>query len=245
MSATRAHRSSWLKKRRKLPRCVPFAIAMAARLLRRTFRLRVTDHPGLLDNGQPWPAVFILWHNRILFLADCMPRHLRRVSAVLISGSRDGEYASDYIRHFGMQVVRGSSSRGGLRAVRELRRKLEGGVSTVITLDGPRGPRYEVQAGAALLAQHCGVPILPLSLNAPARWEVNSWDRTQIPKPFTKVELRIGTPVYLSSGPDALDREEACQLLRASLLEVTDDDRPQGAGATADEGQHQRRSGRP
>ena len=224
MSQAKRRRIFTLKNKRRLPRWIPFVLAVLVRLLRRTYRLRIDDPGGFLsDPDRPWPVVFALWHNRILLLPDCCPRQIRQRSAVLISASRDGEYASAFIRHFGVQVVRGSSSRGGHRALLQMKSVLADGLSVVLTVDGPRGPRYEVRPGAVALSRMSGVPIVPISLNAPSRWELRGWDRTQIPKPFSKVELRVGLPQMPDGKSAVVDREGACAALRLALLDLTDD----------------------
>jgi lysophospholipid acyltransferase (LPLAT)-like uncharacterized protein len=214
-----------LKGRQNLPWWMSAAIAGLIRMLGWTYRVRLHDPHGFLQSQQPWPVVFLLWHNRIAFLANCFPRSMRERSAVLISASRDGAYASDVIRRFGIGVVRGSTSRGGHGALRQLRKTLREGTSAVITLDGPRGPRYEVQPGAAALSQLCDVPFVPISLNARSRWEARGWDRTQVPKPFSRVEVYVGAPVRLTTGSVFRNRGEACTELRNIMLSITDDSR--------------------
>ena len=218
-------RRAWftLKRRRHLPGWVSWSMVWLVRLLRRTCRLRVVDPCGYLASCQPCPVVFVLWHNRLLFLGDCFPRDIRRRTAVLVSASRDGEYATAFARRFCFRTVRGSSSRGGHRALRQLKRSIDGGSSAAITLDGPRGPRYEAHPGAAMLARLCGVPVVPLSLNAPARWELRSWDRTQIPKPFSRLELHIGAPMQFARA-EARGVDVATARIRDALLAITADD---------------------
>ncbi len=211
------------KNKRHLPRSLAWLFATVSRVFIWTYRIRVVDENGLIDTREPWPVVLALWHNRFLFCAGTFPRAFRRRCAVIVSASRDGEYAAGYIGQFGLRVVRGSSSRRGAEALRGLRRSLGEGFSSVLTLDGPRGPRYEVQPGAAALSQMCRVPVVPVSVNAPSRWELRSWDRTQIPKPFSKVELRLGEPLNLSEGEFRRDRDAACRALRDAMLAITDD----------------------
>ncbi len=220
----RAKRVFTLKNRRRMPVWLAWLLAACMKLLRRTYRLSVSDPHRLLETEEPWPVVFALWHNRILFLADCFPAHMKRRAAVLISASRDGEYASTVIRRFGLGVLRGSSSRHGFRAVREMMRKLDEGVSIVLTLDGPRGPKYTVQRGAVALAATCKVPLVPVSLNAPNRWQTRSWDQTQIPKPFSRIELSIGPPLTLEGLSDP-DGNLAAERLKEALMAVTNDER--------------------
>lgn len=216
----RRRRLLTLKGRRNLPSVAAWLLAALVKMMRRTFRLGVDDPHGFLTERMPWPCVIVLWHNRILFTADCFPVEMRQRAAVLVSASRDGEYATRVIRQFGLQVVRGSSSRRSFRALRELASCLDAGTSAILTVDGPRGPRYEPQRGAVALATLCDVPVVPVGLSAPRRWEARSWDRTQIPKPFSKVTLVIGTPMRLSR-----DRETACRELKEALMAVTDDRR--------------------
>jgi len=223
MDKTRRRRILSFKKRRKLPWGVPFLVSTLIRVLRRTYRFKITDPGDFLGTRQPWPVVFILWHNRIIFVPDCFPARVRLHCAALVSGSRDGEYAASLIRCFGLQTVRGSSSRGGSRALLELKSILEQDTSVVFALDGPRGPRYEAQPGPAFLSRTARRPIVPVSLNAPRRWELPGWDRTQIPKPFSKVELLIGAPIEPPDGDETQDRAEMCRALCDTLMDMTDD----------------------
>lgn len=213
-----------LKNKRRLYGWVPYSLALLVRLLCRTYRTTVVDPDGYLDENGPWPCIFALWHNRILFMADFFPPHLRQRTSVLISASRDGNYVTAFIRHFGLDVVRGSTSRGGMQALRQLKRELASGQSLAITLDGPRGPRYSVQPGALALAQLSGCPVVPITINAPTRWELRSWDRMQIPKPFAKVEFRVGPAVDMAGVNVLKNRRDACEHLRQAVLAVTRDE---------------------
>ena len=212
-----------LKNKRRLPGLLVAAAALTARLLRRTYRTRIRDEAGLLAATDLWPVILVVWHNRLLFTADFFPKRMRARTKALASASRDGEYAAAFIERFLGGVVRGSTSRGGLKALRQLKRELSDDHSVVLTVDGPRGPRYRLQIGAALLAARTGIPAVPISLNAPSRWELKGWDRTQIPKPFSSVELVIGAPVHVppTRGSDALDVQR--QRLEDALLAITDD----------------------
>ena len=207
-----------LKNTRTMPGIVAWLVATLARAIGWTLRRDLDDRAGLLPGGTPWPVIVVLWHNRILFGAGCFPLALRRRAAVLISASRDGEYASRVVQHFGLRVVRGSSSRRGFRALRELTQCLEEGTSVVLAVDGPRGPRYQPHAGAVALAAACNVPIVPISINAVKRWELRSWDRTQIPKPFSRIRVVVGEPLRVTVADEA-----AQEALRAALMAVTDD----------------------
>ena len=178
------------------------------------------DTGGWYEQRQPWPAVVSLWHNRILFITSLVKRNLLERMFVLISASRDGEYISTFVRFFGLRSVRGSSSRGGLHALLELNHIIKGGDSVVLTVDGPRGPKYSVHPGVVILARKNNVPIMPVSVNAAHYWQVKSWDNTQIPMPFSKVTLIFGTPFSI---PKEMNMEQAQQLVHAEMMKVTKD----------------------
>ncbi len=199
--------------------------AWAVRFLRWTCRVQRRDESGTLTGTGPWPAIFVGWHNRVLLMPMCFPRALRRKGVALASKSRDGEFAAQFLKAMGIDSVRGSSSRGGFRALVELRRHLNSGNYVFITPDGPRGPRYDVHPGAAALAEKTGFPIIPVSLNMPARWELKGWDRTQIAKPFSRIEMIIGAPLHIPPNLTEDQRQEQQQRVRQALLDITDDER--------------------
>lgn len=205
----------------------PFVTWIAAKLIvlyTKTLRIRIIDPEGFLGPDGPFPVVATVWHNRILFLGPCCPAARREKFSILISASRDGRHIANVIHGIGFRSVAGSSSRGGTQALRQLLTVLESGNSIIIPVDGPRGPRYQPHLGAASLADLSGVPILAASLNAPSRWEVKSWDRLQIPKPFSRVTLVIGKtrpfPAELRN-----DRPGMENFLNSLLMEITDDRR--------------------
>ena len=147
-----------------------------------------------------------LWHGRIL------PGVLylqRRGIVAITSDNFDGEWAARIIRRFGFGTARGSTSRGARKAMRQLVRDMAGGKGAGFTLDGPRGPARLVQPGAIWLAKVTGNPVVPFHLEATSHWTVKSWDRTQIPKPFTTVALAIGEPLYVRRDLDADGLETA------------------------------------
>lgn len=144
--------------------------------------------------------IFCLWHDRIFagtyFLKD-------RGIVVITSQSLDGEYIARFLKRFGFGTVRGSSTRGGVRALVEMVRWMRSGLSMAFTVDGPRGPRYEAKKGAVILAKKTGNPMLPFSVELGDHWTVKSWDRMQIPKPFTRARFLVADPIYVP--PDATD----------------------------------------
>ncbi len=140
--------------------------------------------------------IYAFWHGRQVFLV-----YLHRGDAIhpLISQSKDGELIARVCRSFGLDPVRGSSSRGGTEAVLELKSIVEKGERIGFTPDGPRGPLREVQKGVLFLAQKTGRPIVPVAYGAKKRWVFKSrWDEFLVPKPLNKIAMMYGEPIYVS-----------------------------------------------
>jgi lysophospholipid acyltransferase (LPLAT)-like uncharacterized protein len=166
------------------------------------------------------------WHGRIL---PATYYFRRRGISVLTSKNFDGEWIAGIIERFGFRAVRGSSSRGGARGLLELKRAMAQGAAAGFTVDGPRGPACSAQPGAVWLAKATGNPILPFHLEAARFWSAKSWDRTQVPKPFTAVALAIGEPIEVPADTDESGIEEhrrtlerALEVCRARALEMVD-----------------------
>lgn len=138
--------------------------------------------------------VMAFWHGRIL---SATYYFRRRGIVVITSENFDGEWIARIIERFGYGTARGSTSRGGRRAMLQLVRDMEAGKPAGFTLDGPRGPAKVAQPGAVWLARTTGNPLLPFHLEASNAWSLRSWDRTQIPKPFSIVSLVIGEPMHV------------------------------------------------
>ncbi len=143
----------------------------------------------LASNRQP---VMAFWHARIL---PATFYFRRRGIVVITSENFDGEWIARIIRRFGYGTARGSTTRGAKRAMLQLVRDMEAGQPAGFTVDGPRGPARVVQPGAVWLAKTTGNPVLPFHLEAARSWSVRSWDKTQIPKPWTTVSLVVGEPM--------------------------------------------------
>lgn len=193
--------------------------AMGLLLLGLTWRVRFEGVNSFEDSGRP-AAIGATWH-RNLFIAAVLFR--RRGIAVPVSRSRDGERISALLRRLGFaDPPRGSSSRGGASALRQLARGVAEGVSAVILTDGPKGPARRSKDGAISLARWTGVPITPASFSARPCLRVGSWDASLIPWPFARVTCRFGEaiPVARDASPD----EEGALLARldAELNRDTD-----------------------
>ena len=149
----------------------------------------------LLREGRP--VILCFWHNNIFYGAPFLYRsvHKKGVSLrVLISRSKDAELIARVVTMWGGTAVRGSSSRYGGEGVLSLYRNAGKAYSaTVITPDGPRGPKYKFQMGAITLSQMTGVPIIPVNFNVRNKWVLRSWDAFIIPKPFSKVVVQLGS----------------------------------------------------
>jgi lysophospholipid acyltransferase (LPLAT)-like uncharacterized protein len=160
------------------------------------------------------PPIMGFWHGRIL---PATIHFQRRGIVVITSENFDGEWIARIIERFGYGTARGSSSRGAVRALVQLKRDLAAGRPVGFTLDGPRAPARRAQPGAVWLARATGCPILPFHLEAERCWTMRSWDATQIPKPFSRVALSIGEPILVP--PEASDDEvEATRLALEARL---------------------------
>jgi lysophospholipid acyltransferase (LPLAT)-like uncharacterized protein len=134
--------------------------------------------------------------------------------------SFDGAYMARFVQKLGYGSVRGSSTRGGTGALVEMIRLMRSGFATAFTVDGPRGPRYEAKLGPVLLAKKTGEPLLPFLLECKKFWTVRSWDKPQIPKPFTRVKLTIEKPIYVSAVSSDVELEAKRLQLESTLNEL-------------------------
>ena len=158
----------------------------------RTVRWRVegAEHYDavIAQHRQP---IFAFWHGRILTAT-----YYWRDRGIVVMTSRnfDGEWIARIIQRFGYATARGSTSRGARRALIQLKRDVTAGRAAAFTVDGPRGPACRVQPGAVWLAGVTGQPILPFHIEANRYWSARSWDRTQVPRPFSVAAVLIGAP---------------------------------------------------
>ena len=158
--------------------------------------------------------ILALWHGRILPGLFYL-RH--RGIVVITSRNFDGEWIARILARYGYGTARGSTSKGGARALVQLRRDLSDGRAAAFTVDGPRGPARVAQAGAVWLAKATGNPVLPFHLEASRHWTLRSWDRTQIPKPFATVAIAMGEPFSVAADSDEQAIEQARQTLERRL----------------------------
>lgn len=160
------------------------------------------------------PSINAFWHNR-LFLMTWFWRGFD--SGIVASDSFDGEYIARTAQRFGFKVIRGSSTRGGSRALKQMVRYTREGLRMSLTVDGPKGPRYKVKPGIIMLAAKTGVPIVPMLPEAKKFWAVNSWDKLQIPRPFTRAKMFVGEPVFVSEKDAEHSLNEKREELQSGL----------------------------
>jgi lysophospholipid acyltransferase (LPLAT)-like uncharacterized protein len=168
--------------------------------------------------------IMAFWHGRIL---PATYYFRRRGIVVITSENFDGEWIAGIIERFGYGTARGSTSRGARRALRQLTRAIGAGRPVGFTLDGPRGPARVAQPGAVWLAKATGNPVLPFHLEADHSWTLNSWDRTQIPRPFATVSIAMGEPLAVPGDADEagveaarLQLEDRLRILESRALEL-------------------------
>ncbi len=185
-----------------------------------TLRWRVEGlqhYDAIVASGRQ--PVMAFWHGRIL---PATYYFRRRGIVVITSENFDGEWIARIIERFGFGTARGSSSRGGLKAMLKLVRDMERGRPAGFTLDGPRGPARVAQPGAVWLARATGNPVLPFHLEASSHWTANSWDRTQIPKPFSTVALVVGEPIDVPAEATDQQLDSSRQTLEFRLRALED-----------------------
>ncbi|HMJ82992.1 MAG TPA: lysophospholipid acyltransferase family protein [Vicinamibacterales bacterium] len=192
----------------------------AVQLLGSTLRWKTEglEHFDAIVAGGRQP-VMAFWHGRIL---PATYYFRRRGIVVITSENFDGEWIAGIIERFGYGTARGSTSRGGRKALLQLTRDLAAGKPAGFTLDGPRGPARVAQPGAVWLSKATGHPVLPFHLEASRYWTLDSWDRTQIPKPFSTVAIAMGEPFQVASDADegALERARLMLEERLKVLET-------------------------
>ncbi|HEU5394507.1 MAG TPA: lysophospholipid acyltransferase family protein [Candidatus Methylomirabilis sp.] len=188
----------------------------------RSLRIRFLCDGFRIENGlpaTPTNGIYVFWHQRMLVLAgyfrDCGFR-------VLISHHGDGEMIARVIERLGMHPIRGSSTRGGARAILELIHEARERVNIAITPDGPRGPRHRFQEGAVYLASRTGLPIYPVTVAFARFARLPTWDGFMVPAPFTKALVRVGSPVALPAELDREGVEAARSELERNLRALTD-----------------------
>jgi lysophospholipid acyltransferase (LPLAT)-like uncharacterized protein len=184
---------------------VPVITALGSSL---NWKVEGIEHLHFDGNGRR--PIMAFWHGRVLtatyFFRD-------RGIVVMISENFDGEWIARIIERFGFHTSRGSTSRGGPRALLQLKREMDEGRPSGFAVDGPRGPARKVQPGAVWLAKLTGHPVVPFHMEASSYWSLKSWDRTQIPHPFSTVSVAVGAPIDVAGDADE-------EIIEAKRLEL-------------------------
>jgi lysophospholipid acyltransferase (LPLAT)-like uncharacterized protein len=212
---THADISGYTLKQRLAIRAADFVFYLLIRALGATARFEVEGRENweaaTRDGRQP---IYTFWHDQIM-LGTYFFR--RRGIVVMTSRSFDGEYIARFIQRFGYGAARGSSSRGAVSALVEMIRLARRGCPTGFSIDGPRGPRRVAKMGAVLLAKKTGCPVLPFTLNPARYYAAPSWDRLQVPFPFTRVRVLIAPPIHVAPDADEAALEAAREELQRAL----------------------------
>jgi hypothetical protein len=216
----------------------PYLTAGSLKLLRRTLKFEYRNDDRIAELCKQG-ARFVLsfWHENIPMGAFAA-RHMMDLGvgycATLTSLSQDGEYLTRTCHQFGIETVRGSSTRGGRDALKVLEQYIETRGHVGVAVDGPRGPRHKSKLGVAIVAKDTGAMILPLSIQYSNAWRLGSWDKSAIPKPFSKCIFTFHEPFVVSRKAGREELEAACARLDAALLQGEPNDESTAADSRQD-----------
>lgn len=198
----------------------PWFAYLLIRFLQRTMKIEEINGEGIrrrwTEGGN---AIGAFWHGRLLMMPLVYGGHGLKI---LISRHRDGELISKVVHRFGLETVRGSSTRGGIAGIKALARSLRDGYDVAIAPDGPRGPRYKVQPGVIQLAKLTGLPIYPFTFSAYPSKILRTWDLFLIPYPFSRGVFIWGDPIIVERQADQAQMSEKAALLEKRLIEITE-----------------------
>ncbi len=195
----------------------PWLYGLLSRLLFATCRVENPDRDFYTRMIKGPPCVFTFWHYSIFYVV-----HLSRGSrwVPMVSASADGEYVARILEGLGYRVVRGSRGRGGVRALRQMLKLIGDDGNGAVVADGSQGPPLEVQGGVILMAAHLGVPVVPIVWAADRYWTFSSWDRTVLPKPFSRILVRCGKPFTVPKEAGREEFEQYRQRLEKEMLDL-------------------------
>jgi lysophospholipid acyltransferase (LPLAT)-like uncharacterized protein len=213
-AGSRASAQPFSFKERLLLALITWAGFFAIRLICPTLRWTVSMEEGAEEYEASDPKIYVFWH-RCVFAATWFWRN--RNIQVMTSSSFDGEYIARIIEKFGYGAVRGSSSRGAVRALLGMHTELEQSRSVAFTIDGPRGPVYVAKPGPVLLARNTQTPVLCFHIAMEKPWELNSWDRFMIPRPFSQVHVRIGRMLHVPADAGSAALGQCHERMQATL----------------------------
>ena len=194
--------------------------ALLLRALFATLRLRVHDPHGFLAAPPASPVIYAFWHNRILAITAAFLRVYppgRRGVLVLTSASKDGMWLGELASRLGMGSVRGSTTRRGAVAMRELLDEVEAGHDIAITPDGPRGPKYSLGSGLVYLAQKAAIPVVPCHARFHGALRLKTWDQFAIPFPFARLDVTLGPLIGIPPTGDETAFESERRKIESAL----------------------------
>ncbi|OVE77427.1 hypothetical protein BVX98_02695 [bacterium F11] len=184
-------------------------------LVGKTTLVKKVDDPAYLEYRRlKKPIIYALWHNTQVFLAYA---HRGERVFIMVSRSRDGEYIAQVMKHMRLIPVRGSTTRGGDQALREVIRLLEEGKQVGFTPDGPKGPPQTVHGGVVMAAKMSGCPLVPTTVRHRRKIVFNSWDKFMLPLPFGRTILGHGKPVLINKETSD---EDAKEIIRKGLNQI-------------------------
>jgi lysophospholipid acyltransferase (LPLAT)-like uncharacterized protein len=216
------HRAKWQQ------RLAARLIWLFVHTLAATIRFKLDDRSGYFSVPPKEALIFATWHNRLALALMLYERYVRqhqpeRKFACLVSASKDGGLLARVMELFNVEPVRGSSSRRGAQALRELVKWGNRGHDLAITPDGPRGPCYVVRDGVIATAQLTGLAIVPVSYHLNWKIRLKSWDRFQLPLPFALCEITTGQVMRVPREATEAERETLRQQFEAELRAITRD----------------------
>lgn len=205
-----------------------WAVFAALRAIALTLRRHWEDQSDWFKPAPAGQAIYVVWHNRLALCLEAYHGYIRRRTpkkglAAMVSASKDGGFLTHILECYGVQPVRGSSSRRGPQALLELSSWAERGYDLAITPDGPRGPRYVVQEGVMSLAQITGLPIIPVSYSLSWRIQLKSWDGFLIPLPFARWATVFAAPIRVPRDASDAEREALRKQLETTLRTLAPD----------------------
>lgn len=196
----------------------PFGVLL--KLWGRSLRFEASEADLQAYMKKDVPVAIVLWHNRLFLAAEIVRRYRQgRPAYALVSASQDGAWLSAFFSLAGMRTVRGSSSRLGREAATALVDVLRAGYDVGITPDGPRGPRYELKPGSIIVARRTRAPMLLVGAEFESAWQLKSWDRFVIPKPFSRVRMRC----EVVTSDRLADRDVAAAEVQSRLIALNPD----------------------
>ena len=184
-----------------------------------TCRFKIDGEKYLTDAKKEGRNVlFALWH---CHMPPLIYYHRQKNITTIVSESKDGEIGTYLLKRFGYQPVRGSSSRGGVKAVIQAKKIISQGYDAAVTLDGPKGPRFKAKPGTAYLAKVTGTPLLPILFSCKKYKQLNSWDKMVIPLPFTEITIHYAPLIFLNSDRSEESIKSDTQMLEKKMMELT------------------------